>query len=235
VQDVEETFAQRLKELRESMKLSQARLAALLAQRGTIDLDPTAITRIERRQRAVGLREAVAIADVLGVRLTDLCRRPSEDEDIAALRLALAEAEKEQAEAFAVNYASKARADEAGARITDLRERLAEALEKIVPSEPGALEPPGRPPILRLQPRGREDVRTVAGMFRAGNVVEVDLSKLGSGDRNLLLAFAAGMMYGRLGAIETVDTNCYRLNPDSLAPTWPDPAGIETVVPDGLS
>lgn len=219
------------------MKLSQARLAALLAQRGAVDLDPTAITRIERRQRGVGLREAAAIADVLGVHLTDLCRRPSEAESIAALRLELAEAEKELARAFDFAAASSARVDDVSGRISDLRQKLTEALEKVVPGEQGALEPVECPPILRLAPRTLEDVRLMAGLFRAGNVVELNLAKLGSRDRDILLAFAAGMVYGRLSAVEVVDKDrhSYRLNPDSLSPTWPATAAPETVVPDGLS
>src|SRR5579859_4458083 len=72
--DAEAVFASRLRDTREAAGLSQARFAALLAEQSGIDLDPTAITRVERGQRRIGLGEAQAMAGVLGVTLEYLSK-----------------------------------------------------------------------------------------------------------------------------------------------------------------
>ena len=70
----ETTFARRLKEFRQQSRMSQAVLAQRLSEEHGIDLDPTAITRMEKADhpRAIRLNEATAIAAVLGVRLVDM-------------------------------------------------------------------------------------------------------------------------------------------------------------------
>jgi transcriptional regulator with XRE-family HTH domain len=70
----EACFAQRLRERREALGWSQTALAEALraGTGGLLKLDPTAITRIERGNRTVGLNEAVGFATVLGVGLDEL-------------------------------------------------------------------------------------------------------------------------------------------------------------------
>jgi transcriptional regulator with XRE-family HTH domain len=63
-----EKFGDVVREARERRDWSQRRLAELLDEAG-VRLDPSAITRIERGTRDVKLREATAIASVLGIDL----------------------------------------------------------------------------------------------------------------------------------------------------------------------
>jgi transcriptional regulator with XRE-family HTH domain len=74
----ESTFANKLRELREERGLSQSQLAAALADKHGITLDPTAITRLEGGSRSVRLDEAVAIADVLRATLPQMLHREIE-------------------------------------------------------------------------------------------------------------------------------------------------------------
>lgn len=67
----EHVFAQRVRQLREAAKLSQAQLAAKLTAEGT-KFDPSAITRLEKGTRMIRLNEAVAIADTFGVKLEEM-------------------------------------------------------------------------------------------------------------------------------------------------------------------
>ncbi len=64
VLNVRPTFASRVRQIREGLGWSQEELARRLAEIG-LRLDPTAITRIERGDRAVRIEEAVAIAQAL--------------------------------------------------------------------------------------------------------------------------------------------------------------------------
>lgn len=68
----ERCLGRRLKEVRDRRGLSQARLAEVVEQATGLKLDPTAITRIERGDRAVRLNEAVALSVVLGLSLDEL-------------------------------------------------------------------------------------------------------------------------------------------------------------------
>jgi transcriptional regulator with XRE-family HTH domain len=63
-----EKFGDVVRDARERRQWSQRRLAELLDEAG-VRLDPSAITRIERGTRDVKLREATAIASVLGIDL----------------------------------------------------------------------------------------------------------------------------------------------------------------------
>lgn len=82
-----ETFARRLTVERQRAGLSQAALAARITDRIGRSIDPSAVARAEKHERAVRLDEAVAIADVLQVPLTSLLRdRGAIDEEIDELR-----------------------------------------------------------------------------------------------------------------------------------------------------
>jgi transcriptional regulator with XRE-family HTH domain len=63
-------FGDLMRAAREEKDWSQRRLAELLEEAG-VRLDPSAITRIERGSRDVKLREATAIAYVLGINLAE--------------------------------------------------------------------------------------------------------------------------------------------------------------------
>lgn len=74
---VNKQFGDRMREIRESRRWSQRRLAELLQAVG-LHLDPSAITRIERGTRDVKLTEAIAIADVLEFELDSISFSPEE-------------------------------------------------------------------------------------------------------------------------------------------------------------
>jgi len=64
-------FGQRVKEARKSQGLSSARFQERLAEHG-VRFDTSAVTRLESGEREPRLTEALAIADVLSISLTDL-------------------------------------------------------------------------------------------------------------------------------------------------------------------
>jgi transcriptional regulator with XRE-family HTH domain len=75
----ESTFANKLRQLRVESGLSQSQLAAALADRHGITLDPTAITRLEGGSRSLRLDEAVALADVLGTSVDRMLGQSTEE------------------------------------------------------------------------------------------------------------------------------------------------------------
>ncbi|MCC3278167.1 helix-turn-helix transcriptional regulator [Arthrobacter sp. zg-Y40] len=82
-----EIFARRLNEERQRAGLSQAALAARITDMIGRSIDPSAIARAEKHERAIRLDEAVAIADALQVPLTSLLRdRDAIDYEIDELR-----------------------------------------------------------------------------------------------------------------------------------------------------
>lgn len=96
-----QTFARRLREERGRVGLSQAALADRLAEVLNQKIDASAITRIEKYERAVRLDEAVVIAELLDVPLEAMLHdRESVDDQIAELRrdLSLAQWRANQAE-----------------------------------------------------------------------------------------------------------------------------------------
>ena len=96
-----QTFARRLREERGRIGLSQAALADRLAEVLQQKIDASAITRIEKYERAVRLDEAVTIAELLGVPLEAMLHDgESVDDQIAELRrdLSLAQWRASQAE-----------------------------------------------------------------------------------------------------------------------------------------
>ena len=136
---MEGVFARSLRSLRGARKWSQARLAAEVAERRGLNLDPTAITRIERGQRGVSLSEAVAIAAVLGASVDEMCMNaPGADERALRLELAAAEAEIANAEA---NLASAQYVyAELSGRVAALQKKLEELATDAEPQEaPDAL------------------------------------------------------------------------------------------------
>jgi transcriptional regulator with XRE-family HTH domain len=72
----EQTFARRMRELREELGVPQSHIANVLKLMHGIELDPSAITRIEKGTRKLRLDEAVAIAKVLE-RTVDEMLRPT--------------------------------------------------------------------------------------------------------------------------------------------------------------
>lgn len=70
----EVVFARRMREVRESKGRSQSAVAMHLMLVMGVRLDATAITRMEKGTRGIGLDEAVGIADALGTTVTDLLR-----------------------------------------------------------------------------------------------------------------------------------------------------------------
>jgi transcriptional regulator with XRE-family HTH domain len=82
-----QTFARRLREERTRAGLSQAALAERLTAQLDQKVDASAITRLEKHERAARLDEAVAIAELLDLPLPAMLRdSESVDEQVAELR-----------------------------------------------------------------------------------------------------------------------------------------------------
>ncbi|MBB4856271.1 transcriptional regulator with XRE-family HTH domain [Mycobacteroides chelonae] len=75
-QSFDKQFGDRVRQARAERDWSQRKLAEALDEIG-VKLDPSAVTRIERGNREVKLREAAAIAVALGVPIQDLSPSPS--------------------------------------------------------------------------------------------------------------------------------------------------------------
>ncbi|WP_442545194.1 helix-turn-helix transcriptional regulator [Arthrobacter sp. KN11-1C] len=103
-----QTFARRLREERIRAGLSQAALAERLSELLDQKVDTSAVTRIEKHERAVRLDEAVVIAELLDLPLPAMLRdSETVDEQVAELqrdlsleqwRASQAEAELQQAQ-----------------------------------------------------------------------------------------------------------------------------------------
>ncbi|WP_155838699.1 helix-turn-helix domain-containing protein [Arthrobacter castelli] len=65
-------FVRRLRTERERTQVSQAELARRMAEVLETNVDPSAVTRIEQKLRAVRLDEAVAMASVLNIDIAEL-------------------------------------------------------------------------------------------------------------------------------------------------------------------
>lgn len=116
----ESVFIQRLREERARLGLSQAEFADRLSARIGAPVYPSAITRIEKGERAVKLDEAVAIADVLGLPITALIDGVHRiDEQIAALRRRRAEQES-RCKAALVEY------EQGQSAIGDIEQQIAD-------------------------------------------------------------------------------------------------------------
>lgn len=68
----EEYFAARLKALRVTESMSQAKLSRMVTSAVGYAVDSTAITRVEKGERLIRLGEAAAIAEALGVPLASM-------------------------------------------------------------------------------------------------------------------------------------------------------------------
>ncbi|ORI17407.1 hypothetical protein BH686_26280 [Rhodococcus erythropolis] len=75
---VDTQFGDMMRVARQKLRWSQRQLAEALQKAG-LKIDPSAITRIENGQREPKLREAVAISDILDIKLDDLVFSESAD------------------------------------------------------------------------------------------------------------------------------------------------------------
>lgn len=109
-------FARRLRELRTKAGINQTQLAKEVSNHLGANLDPSAITRIEKEDRGVRLDEAVYIAEVLRVPLAALLTDEDEIDtrlselhrDLASRRDQMQRAESELTQAMlAVAYVER--------------------------------------------------------------------------------------------------------------------------------
>lgn len=109
-QTSEQTFARRVRELREQREWSQTLLAANLALSHGIKLDGTAITRIEKGARSIRLDEAVALAKVFGMTVDEMLRPALPvDEQIKQAERQVERSQWRAAEALGEHSAAEAR------------------------------------------------------------------------------------------------------------------------------
>lgn len=81
----DQEFGRRVAAARKQVELSQRALAELLGKRG-ISIDSAAVSRIENGQRSARLEEAVGIAEVLSLPITELMPARREAEQMARAR-----------------------------------------------------------------------------------------------------------------------------------------------------
>lgn len=87
-------FARRLREERAQGGLTQTEVARQLSERTGVVIDGSALTRIEKGQRAVRLEEAVALAEVVGQPLESLLHdEPEGERRLAELERELVDAQ----------------------------------------------------------------------------------------------------------------------------------------------
>ena len=71
--------------------------------------------------------------------------------------------------------------------------------------------------ILTVHPRQYKDAQEIAGAFRDGTPVIINLSQMTDGDARRLIDFSAGLTQGLQGRIERVTTKVYLLTPEHIA------------------
>lgn len=149
-------FGRRLRTERERAEISQAELARRMTVVLGINVDPSAVTRIEQQQRAVRLDEAVAAAQALDLPLVMLLVEDPAAENQRRLReylteLAVVEGQwsRSRAEIDRLTIAIKA--------LTDERIRLARAQPSTPPLDPELAEAiDARVPLDESEGRGWE-------------------------------------------------------------------------------
>jgi cell division inhibitor SepF len=205
VQEVETVFARRLRETREAAGLSQVRLAALLADQAGMELDPTAITRIERGQRGIALREAYSLAHVLGVPLEYLCR-PYPQPEAEQLSLALQRAKLEYAEA-------EAEANSARHHLAEIAQQVQALEAELDAARASEAEDAARHEPAVIAPRDYQAARAIGERLRAGTPVILNLDDVDDSDARRLIDFAAGLIFATYGSIDKVRNRAFVLSP----------------------
>jgi transcriptional regulator with XRE-family HTH domain len=238
---VEAVFASRLRETREAAGLSQARLAALVAKRSGIELDPTAITRIERGQRKIGLEEAQAIASALDVTLEYLCRPgPVPASTLLERRLVQAEAMLEHYQAMTVtaergrneaeSYVAEARAELSAAREAEERTTVRQIAD--VPGEVIVSLHDYDAKIGKTVIHVYGDIREVAKTLSAGRPVVFDLRGTADQDPGRAIRSAGLAAEDLQRSISWIGDKVFRLDPSPLRPEPDPPMSYLRRVPD---
>ena len=87
----------------------------------------------------------------------------------------------------------------------------------VAPLRPAAQEVGSMHEILTVHPRQYKDAQEIAGAFRDGTPVIINLSQMTDGDARRLIDFSAGLTQGLQGRIERVTTKVYLLTPEHIA------------------
>jgi transcriptional regulator with XRE-family HTH domain len=197
----ERVFATRLKEIRESLGLTQAALAGMLEERAGIGLDPTAITRIERGQRGIALGEACSITSVLGVGLGDMLKT---DKIVRAEMLNLEIAVIESNLSAARRTIDEACEHEKylQAKLADLRTALDTLTADAQDARNWEAATHRHTKVVTIRPKAPANPRSlIAENLRDGHAVVLDLNAAGT-NAEPIAEFAAGVVLGQGGSIE---------------------------------
>lgn len=158
-QGLEQTFAKRLRELREWLGVSQADLARRMTELG-FRMHQTAVAKIERGERPLRLDEAGALAYLLDTDLS-LMTGPLRTGDPA--QLLVRELERSTAHIEESSRLSRVLTEELD-RVVDLRRRLLSQMDELVArnreAEKRLQEPAEMPSFLRIP---RDDQGTEGG------------------------------------------------------------------------
>jgi transcriptional regulator with XRE-family HTH domain len=144
--DPDGAFAQCLRAAREAARLTQQQVADKMSGRG-YPMRQNTISTIEGGSRLVWLGEAVALADIVGVSLTELLAAPG-DTDLQKAVAAVSGAERnvrrrqdEVAKASAVAEQAQAELGMAEAALDAARQQLRYARKHVVNPHPDSLPP----------------------------------------------------------------------------------------------
>jgi transcriptional regulator with XRE-family HTH domain len=129
---IDVAVGRRIKALRDARKMSQEALGEALAAYGHPLVQPV-IARIEAGKRPLRLAEAVALAAVLGVSVTDLVPGGAGDQPARQAALtAVIETSREFSEAVAAAEEAQRRYDEAQQRLDDVQRQAEEAQRELL-------------------------------------------------------------------------------------------------------
>ncbi|GAA2174991.1 hypothetical protein GCM10009846_23080 [Agrococcus versicolor] len=132
----------------------------------------------------------------------------------AAVYFGFAEEDELTQESPAVRASESEQRDERA----DRREPRPEPKPRAVaPLRPAAQQVGAMHEILTVHPRQYKDAQEIAGAFRDGTPVIINLSQMTDGDARRLIDFSAGLTQGLQGRIERVTTKVYLLTPEHIA------------------
>ncbi|MFC7430108.1 MULTISPECIES: cell division protein SepF [unclassified Agrococcus] len=138
----------------------------------------------------------------------------------AAVYFGFAEEDELTQESPAVRASEPEQREERAERRADRVERPERQESKpraVAPLRPATQQVGAMHEILTVHPRQYKDAQEIAGAFRDGTPVIINLSQMTDGDARRLIDFSAGLTQGLQGRIERVTTKVYLLTPEHIA------------------
>lgn len=134
----------------------------------------------------------------------------------AAVYFGFAEEDELTQESPAVRASEPEQRDERAERRSE-RQQQESKPRAVAPLRPASQQVGAMHEILTVHPRQYKDAQEIAGAFRDGTPVIINLSQMTDGDARRLIDFSAGLTQGLQGRIERVTTKVYLLTPEHIA------------------